>query len=138
MPGSNPSPAASFGLLALRVGAGVSLALAHGLPKLQQFAERSKTFSDPLHIGHDRSLMLAIFAELFCSLLVAIGFATRFASAVLVINFTVILTMVIRGRPFEKQELALLYELIFLALMLTGPGGYALDAKFGPKLKFGG
>jgi len=138
MPGSNFSPATSFGLLALRVGAGLALALTHGLPKLIRFPELSQKFSDPLHIGHDRSLMLAIFAELACSLLVAIGFATRFASAVLVILFSVIVTMVLHGRPFADRELPLLFGLIYLCLTFTGPGAYAVDAKYGPKVKFGG
>jgi putative oxidoreductase len=138
MSGSNGSPAASFGLLVLRVTSGAMLVLAHGWPKLMGWAERSKTFADPLHIGHDRSLMLVIFAEVLCASLVAIGFATRFAAAVLVILFSVIVFSIHAGDPFSKKELPILYGVVYLALACIGPGGYALDARWGPKVKFGG
>ena len=138
MPGSNPSPASSFGLLVLRVVSGVMLLYAHGWSKLAHFAERAGKFSDPLHIGHDRSLALAVFAEVACSVLVAIGFATRFAAAVLVILFGVIEFVVLAGRPFDDRELGALYGIIYFAILLTGPGAYAVDARWGPKVKFGG
>ncbi len=138
MPGSNPSPAASFGLLVLRVVTGVMLLTQHGWGKLAHFSDKAARFSDPLHIGHDRSLMLAIFAEVACSVLVAIGFATRFAAAVLVILFGVIQFVVLRAQPFEERELAALYGVIYLALVLLGPGAWAIDARWGPKVKFGG
>src|SRR5262245_24704494 len=138
MPGSNTSPAASFGLLALRVVTGAMLLYAHGWGKLAHFSERAGRFSDPLHVGHDRSLMMTIFAEVACSVLVAIGFATRFAAGVLVFLFAVIQLVVLAGRPFEDRELGILYGIVYFALMLTGPGAYALDSRWGPKVKFGG
>ncbi len=138
MSGSGHSPAASFGLLVMRVTAGVLLVAGHGWPKLAHFSERAARFADPLHIGPDRSLMLTIFAEVVCALLVAIGFATRFAAGVNVILFGVILALVIPGAPFGERELAMLYGAIYLGLVFTGPGAYALDARYGPKVKFGG
>jgi uncharacterized membrane protein YphA (DoxX/SURF4 family) len=67
-----------------------------------------------------------------------LGFATRFAAAVVVFMFLVILGMVTRGAPFDERELAVLYLLPFLCLVFTGGGNYALDARWGPKVKFGG
>jgi len=138
MPGSNPSPAASFGLLVLRVVTGALLVSGHGWGKLTHFSERATRFADPLHIGTDRSLMLAIFAEVACAALVAIGFGTRFAAAVLVFLFAVIQFVVLSGAGLKDRELGALYGVVYLALMLTGPGAYALDARWGPKVKFGG
>jgi len=138
MPASNFSPAASFGLLVLRVAAGAMLVYGHGWAKLANFQERAARFSDPLHIGSDRSLMLAIFAEVVCALLVAIGFGTRFAAGVIVILFGVIVLMVHSGDPFRDRELAMVYGAAYLCLVFTGPGAYALDARWGPKVKFGG
>ena len=138
MPGSNTSPAASFGLLVLRVVTGVMLLYGHGWAKLVHFSERAGRFSDPLHVGPSRSLALAIFAEVACSVLVAIGFATRFAAAVLVFLFGVIQFVVMAGQPFDERELGILYGVIYLAIVLTGPGAYAVDARWGPKVKFGG
>jgi len=114
------------------------LVYGHGWGKLMHYSERASRFTDPLHVGHERSLMLAVFAEVVCAILVAIGFATRFAAAILAGFFAIILTMVIRGAPFDEKELALFYSCAYLCLMLTGPGAYAVDARFGPRVKFGG
>jgi putative oxidoreductase len=138
MPGPNQSPAASTGLLLMRLGAGALLIYGHGWPKLTHFTERAGRFSDPLRVGHDRSLMMTIFAEVVCAACVMLGFATRFAAAVVVFMFLVILGMVTRGAPFDERELAVLYLLPFLCLVFTGGGNYALDARWGPKVKFGG
>ncbi len=56
------------GLLVFRLFFGVTMALAHGLPKLQRFAEIHATFPDPLGIGSSASLGMAIFAEIACAL----------------------------------------------------------------------
>jgi putative oxidoreductase len=122
----------------MRVGAGALLIYGHGWPKLMHFSERAGRFADPLHIGHDRSLMLAIFAELICAAAVILGFATRFAAAVIVILFAVILAAVTRGAPYDERELAMIYCVPFLCLVFTGGGNFALDARWGPKVKFGG
>lgn len=122
----------------IRLTAGVMLLLAHGWPKLAGYAERAASFPDPLRVGHERSLMLAIFAEVACASLVAVGFATRVAAAVLVIFFAVIVLVIHASDPFGKRELGLLYGAVYLCLVFTGPGGFALDARFGPKVRFGG
>ena len=138
MPGPSHSPTASFGLLALRVVTGAMLIYGHGWGKLVNFQTRSATFGDPMNIGSDRSLMVAVFAEVICAALVAIGFATRFAAAVLFLLFVVIVFVHHGADPFARRELAMTYGVIYLALMLTGPGAYAVDARFGPKVRFGG
>src|SRR5262249_26834132 len=101
MAGSQTSPTASLGLLFMRIGAGALLIYGHGWPKLTHFTERAGRFADPLHIGNERSMMLAVFAECVCAAAVILGFATRFAAAVLVIFFTIIVSMVHRGAPFS-------------------------------------
>ena len=138
MPASNFSPAASFGLLVLRLVPGALLLYGHGWSKLMHFSERAARFPDPLHIGSDRSLMLAVLAEVVCAILVAIGFATRYAAGAIVILFAVILFVVIPGQPFGERELAMLYGAVYLCVLFTGPGSYAVDARYGPKVKFGG
>ncbi|MEO5617637.1 MAG: DoxX family protein [Candidatus Eisenbacteria bacterium] len=138
MPAPNYSPTASFGLLLVRIVTGALLIYGHGWPKLMSFSERAAHFPDPLHIGPDRSLVLTIFAEAVCAFCVAIGFATRFAAAAIVMLFAVILLVVQRGELFGELELALLYGAVYLCLVFTGAGTYALDARYGPKVKFGG
>src|SRR4051794_12234534 len=77
---------ADAGLLVLRLWLGLSLLLLHGLSKLTGFSQMAGKFPDPLGIGSPASLSLAVFAEVVCSCLVALGLFTRFAAAVLAIN----------------------------------------------------
>lgn len=115
------------GLFLLRFSFGV-LMLPYGWQKFQNYAEWSKDFPDPLHVGSAASLALAIFAELFCAALVAVGLFTRLALIPLLINMLVIVLVVHSSDPFEAREHALLFFIPFLALLLAGPGRYSIDA----------
>jgi putative oxidoreductase len=117
-----------FGLLLLRIGAAALLFLAHGLPKLAHFASRSATFADPLGVGSAVSLGLVVFAEVLCSILVAIGLLTRWAVVPILIFFAVALFIQHAADPWAKKEMVILYALPFLVLLLAGPGRLSVDA----------
>lgn len=138
MAGGNASSASSFGLLLLRLGAGGMLLFGHGWAKLMHYGTRAEHFFDPLGIGPARSLALVIFAEVFCSAFVMLGFATRLACVPIIINMMVAAFVVNGPSPWGEKELAVLYLVPFLSLLFTGAGQYALDPKFGPKLSFKG
>ena len=121
----------SLGLLALRVGAGLLLLLGHGLPKLLHFSERAARFADPLHVGHAASLVLVLIAEVACSTLVVLGLWTRFALIPILIFFGVAIFVQLGGAPFDDRELAMIYAVPFVALALTGPGRFSVDAASG-------
>lgn len=106
--------------------------LTHGFPKLQKLLAGGEIqFSDPLGIGVTLSLVLTVFAEAFCSVLIALGLATRVASLVLAITMGVAAFLVHGNDPFAKKEMALLYLLIYLTLLVFGPGKYSLDNLIG-------
>ena len=128
----------SIGLLVLRLCSGGMLLYFHGWGKLTHFSEHAATFPDPLHIGHPRSLMLTVFAEVFCSMLVMLGFATRIAAIPLTINMAMAEFVVKAGHPYADRELGLLYLASFVTLLFTGPGGFSLDSRFGPSVSFKG
>jgi putative oxidoreductase len=119
------------GLLILRVGASATLFLAHGWPKITHFNEMADQFANPIGIGATASLVLVVFAEVFCTALVALGLLTRIFAAPIVIFFTVAVFIQHLHDPFGHKELAVLYGLIFLALLFTGPGRFSLDAWLG-------
>lgn len=132
--GSIPSghlTATDWGLFALRVGVAVLMLFGHGWSKLAGFAEKSATFSDPLGIGSAASLSLAVFAEFFCSILIGLGLFTRFAALSLVINMAVAAFIVHDGAPWAKQELAVIYLVMYVAILFTGAGRLSLDRRFG-------
>ena len=117
----------SLGLLLLRVGAGGMMLAGHGWDKLFHFSEKVGQFPDPLGFGAGSSLALAVFAEFFCSLLVILGVATRFAAAPLVVTMAVAACIVHADDPWQAKEFALVYALPFLTLIFTGGGDFSLD-----------
>lgn len=117
---------ASFALLFLRASAGFMM-LTHGWPKLVDYSSKAASFPDPFNIGSNISLILVIFAEFVCSILVVIGLGTRWAA------FPIIITMGVAGfyihgkDPFSERELSMLYLAAFTAIMILGSGSYSLD-----------
>lgn len=124
-----------LGLLLLRVWVGVSLFALHGLDKMIHFGQKAKGFPDPLGIGSTASLVLVVFAEGICSLLIAAGLGTRFAAVVCAINMAVAFFIahhaVLKGP--RSGEMAFLYLGAFVVLLITGPGRFSLDRKLGGK-----
>jgi putative oxidoreductase len=117
-----------IGLLVLRVGVGGFMLVAHGWGKLAGFGGLAGTFPDPIGLGSTVSLVLAIFAEVLCALLIVVGLGTRFAAVPLLVTMLVAALVVHADDPWSKKEFALLYAIPFLTLIFTGGGGYALDS----------
>lgn len=114
-------------LLITRIAVG-SFMLTHGIPKLMKFFSTGDvTFSDPLGVGTIPSLMMAIFAEVFCSILVILGLGTRIAVIPLIITMLVAVVLVHASDPFGKKELGLMYLTIYMFLIVVGSGKYSLD-----------
>ncbi len=127
--------AVNFWLLIVRVAVG-ALMLTHGMPKLQTLlAGGHIEFADPFHIGATASLALAIFAELFCSILLILGLATRLAMIPLIITMLVAIFYALAPLPFAKKELAVMYLLIYIGFFILGAGKYSVDNLIGGKGK---
>lgn len=119
---------ADIGLLLLRVGFG-ALLITHGWGKIGKLtSDLPVMFPDPLGVGTTASLSLAIFAEVFCAALLVLGAFTRFAALVCAITMLVAFFGV-HGGKISEGEMALLYAIPFVVLVLTGGGRYAVDTK---------
>ncbi len=117
----------STALLLVRIVAG-SFMLTHGVQKYHMLmAGGPIKFADPIGIGQAPSLVLAVFAELVCSALLIIGFATRVITVPLIITMFIAVFVVHAADGFEAQELAALYLLIYILLFITGSGKYSID-----------
>ncbi len=116
-----------LGLLILRVGIAGMMIFGHGWGKLVDFAARSGKFPDPFGIGSTASLALAVFGEVVCAALLAVGLFTRLAAVPFLITMLVAAFVIHGDDPFAKKELALLYALPALMLIATGPGGLSID-----------
>lgn len=118
-----------LGLLLLRLYSGGLMAYSHGFPKLAKLFRGDFGFANPIGIGELPSLVLAVFAEFFCALLVVIGFRSRLATIPLMITMFVAAFIQHAGDPFSKKEFGLLYFFAYLVLFLMGPGKYSIDKK---------
>jgi putative oxidoreductase len=117
-----------IGLAVLRILPSAFL-LSHGIPKLQKLLNGDFEFADPIGIGATPSLFLAVIGEVICSILVIIGYKTRWATLPILILMAVAAFIVNGSDPFGIKELALLYLVCFAVIMLLGPGRYSIDKK---------
>lgn len=121
-----PSGYLSFFALCLRLGVGISM-LTHGVPKLMSFGSLHNSFPDPIGMGSTLSLIMAIGAEVGCSVLLIFGLLTRFAVLPLIFTMCMAFFVVHGGDPYSTRELAALYAIIYLAILAMGSGKISLD-----------
>lgn len=102
--------------------------LTHGWPKFSKLLEGGEIqFGDPLGLGPALSLILVVFAEFFCSILLAVGLGTRLASIPLIFTMFVAAFISHGPDPFGRKETALLYLLVYLSLLVVGSRKYSVD-----------
>lgn len=105
----------------------------HGMPKFQRLLSGDMRFGDPIGLGPDTSLVLAIGAEVGCATLVLIGLATRLAVIPLMFTMLVAAFIAHGDDPFGKMELPLLYFLVYATLLVVGAGRYSVDFLLSPR-----
>lgn len=120
----------SLFLLVLRVFFGVLL-MVHGYDKMSNFAELAMVFPDPAGIGSHASLVLAVFAEFFCSAAFIMGFLYRLSMIPMIVTMFTAFFLVHGGSVAGGGELAFVYLAVFLAMYVTGPGAYSADYLIG-------
>ena len=121
------------GLLLLRVGIGISF-MVHGFPKLQAGPELWTGLGGALgalgiHFAPTFMGFMAASAEFFGGLFLALGLLTR--PAVFFMLNTMIVAMAMhlsKGDSFQQYSHALEAGILFLSLLLIGPGRFSLDA----------
>lgn len=117
----------NFSVLLMRLAFGIPMIMKHGIPHVKEFSALQYNFYNFLGIGSLFSLLLVIFAELFCSMFLILGLFTRFAVIPLIIMLMVVIFSVNAGKPFINSELAILYATVFIAVLFVGPGRISID-----------
>jgi putative oxidoreductase len=121
------SALADFGLMLLRVFAGLAMALGHGLGKFpvsEGFIDAvgKMGFPAPAFFAYSAAL-----AETAGGILLALGLLTRPAAAFVLFTMTVAFFGVHLQDEFGRQERALLYAFVALVFVLAGSGRFGVD-----------
>ena len=123
----------SLFLLAARIIFGILL-MNHGIQKWSNFQELSTAFPDPIGLGRSRSLGLAIFGELVCSMGFIVGFLYRLAMIPMIFTMVVAFFVIHANDVFAVKELAFIYLVVFVLMYIAGPGKFSIDYFIGSKL----
>ncbi len=115
-----------YWLLVFRIAIAVFM-MNHGYAKLTKLIDGDLSFANPIGVGETASLILVVFSEFFCSLFIGLGALTRLASIPLIITMAVAAFITHGGDPFAKKEMALVYLLIYITILILGPGKYSID-----------
>lgn len=119
-----------LGLLFLRVSGALFLLWVHGLPKLLNYSEQLKLIEDPFHLGASVTLLLAIFAEVLCPLLIMAGVLVRLACLPILCVQLIALGVVHPEWTLFEAQFGWLLLIIFTALLISGPGRLVLTQRF--------
>lgn len=120
--------------LFMRIFVGAMM-LTHGIGKLQNYNAIVNSFPDPLGISSAASFTLITLAEVGCSVLIIMGLFTRLATLPLIFGMYVATFLAFPDKSFAEGELSFVYMGIYIMLLISGGGKYALDALFFPNFR---
>ncbi len=126
----NPRPSQRLldsGLLVFRLLAGFALLRVHGWEKIANYKEEVRSIPDPFGLGGEVNVAIAIFSDVFCALLVMGGLFTRLACVAILVTTLVGLLFVHINDPWHGRDVPMVYSIMFLVILLLGPGKHSLD-----------
>ncbi len=126
----NESRNQALGLLFLRVSGALFLLWVHGLPKLLNYSGQLKLIEDPFHLGAQVTLLLAIFAEVLCPLLILAGLLVRLACLPILAVLLIAMLVVHPEWTLFEGQFGWLLLIIFTSILIAGPGRFALGQRF--------
>ena len=112
----------------------------HGWGKAQKLMDgKSDGFPDPLGMGSEGALYGAVAGEVLAPLALILGLLTRLSALGLAFTMGVAAFVIHWDDPWsgapKSKEMALLYMIPAVTLLLTGPGRISLDEVLWSKLR---
>ncbi|WP_339468735.1 DoxX family protein [Pseudomonas sp. EL_65y_Pfl1_R83] len=126
----NESKQQDLGLLFLRGSGALFLLWVHGLPKLLNYSEQLKLIEDPFHLGAHITLLLAIFAEVLCPLLIIAGVLVRLACLPILAVLLIAMLVVHPEWTLLEGQFGWLLLIIFSSVLIAGPGRLVVSQRF--------
>lgn len=117
-----------IGLAILRIFPSIFM-LTHGWGKFNRLISGNFEFLDPIGIGAAPSLFLAVIGEFVCPILIIIGLKTRWAAIPTAITMFVAAFIHHGADAFADKEKAFLFLVVFIVIILLGPGRFSIDRK---------
>jgi len=117
----------NIGMFFLRLAVGMEMIFVHGFKKLGIGVAQVEKVPNPLHLPDTFNYAFVVSANIFFPFFVLIGFCTRLATfptlAVTLTGYFVLHwndASLVKDTPF-------IYSVIFLYIMVLGPGKYSID-----------
>ncbi|WP_460136707.1 DoxX family protein [Pseudomonas sp. S1_E04] len=126
----NESKYQDQGLLFLRASGALFLLWVHGLPKVLNYSEQLKLIEDPFHLGAHITLLLAIFAEVLCPVLIVAGVLVRLACLPILAVLLIAMVVVHPEWTLFEGQFGWLLLIIFTSVLIAGPGRFTLGQRF--------
>ncbi|CRM75444.1 MULTISPECIES: DoxX family protein [Pseudomonas] len=119
-----------LGLLFLRGSGALFLLWVHGLPKLLNYSAQLQLIEDPFHLGAHITLLLAIFAEVLCPLLIIAGVLVRLACLPILAVLLIAMLVVHPEWTLLEGQFGWLLLIIFSSVLVAGPGRLVVSQRF--------
>lgn len=119
-----------WALLALRVLASLSLLVVHGGHKIIDWQTGIGAFPDPFGMGPEITFGLAVISNGVSPILVILGLCTRLATLPVLATTLTGFFLIHWHDSLEVMDTPYIYSVVFLTILLLGPGRYSLDARF--------
>lgn len=122
-------------LLLFRIATAGELVAAHGLKKIGVGVAEAETVPNPLHLPEAFNQMFATAANLVFPLFVIAGLFTRLATIpVLAVTLTGFFVVHLHD-PILVRDTPYIYSVVFLLILIMGPGKYSLDYRINKALR---
>jgi putative oxidoreductase len=122
------------GMLLLRAAASLEIALVHGFKKIGVGVAQAENIPNPLHLPDVFNNAFAIAANIIFPFFVLIGFFTR-VSTLPTLAVTLTGYFVVHWNDaLPEKDTPFIYSLIFLIILILGPGKYSIDNSICKKL----
>lgn len=116
-----------FALAFLRIFAGLAM-LPYGWGKIERYESlRENFFGNPVGIGDEPSLIVCIFQQIVCSVLLILGMQSRFAAFMLFTNMAVAVKFHFFDPFCAVKALPTVFLALYAFLTISGGGRFSVD-----------
>ena len=119
-----------LGTFLLRLLFGLIIIVRHGIDYAINFSQIKDYFPSMLGLDPALGLGAIISINIICGFFVVLGFFTRFFSSLIALSFFTMSFLIMGSESWERREFLIASFVVYLSLLLTGPGKLSFDYFF--------